>query len=150
MEAAREKGGVVAILEKQLAVQEEEEEAAKRISDRAHGTGIRSVAVLRPSTYRFPGSETWRFSRRSEVLQGVNRRQLLQQPVRVPGNDEIKEAARHLKEVNPNYGSRRIWNAMKEEHPDWTVPEVSPLPPSPSLTPCIPLWSWRLAERHSE
>jgi hypothetical protein len=48
VEAAKEKGGVVAILEKQLAVQEEEEEAAKRLTERGGlpgSTGIRSVTA---------------------------------------------------------------------------------------------------------
>lgn len=54
VEAAKEKGGVVAILEKQLAAQEEEEEAAKRLTERGGlpgSSGIRSAPNARPCCF---------------------------------------------------------------------------------------------------
>ena len=45
------------------------------------------------------------------------------QASRVPTIEEIRGAAKEVKKTNPTFGIRRIWNAIKDIHPDWTVTE---------------------------
>lgn len=59
----------------------------------------------------------------SELLTEAARQAIMQKPARVPSPEELLEDARVVKLENPLFGVRRIWNAIKERHPDWTVPE---------------------------
>ena len=98
VEASKKKGGIVRILEKELTEKEENLLAAKQLTERSH--------VLN-----------------SELLTEAARKAIMLKPARVPSAEELLEDARIVKLENPLYGVRRIWNAIKERHPDWTVPE---------------------------
>jgi hypothetical protein len=98
VEASKKKGGIVRILEKELTEKEENLLAAKQLTERSH--------VLN-----------------SELLTEAARKAIMLKPARVPSPEELLEDARIVKLENPLFGVRRIWNAIKERHPDWTVPE---------------------------
>ena len=59
----------------------------------------------------------------SELLTEAARQAIMQKPTRVPSPEELKEDACIVKLENPQFGVRRIWNCIKQRHPDWTVPE---------------------------
>ena len=98
VEASKKKGGIVRILEKELTDKENTLEAAKMLTERKN--------LLN-----------------SELLTEAARVAIMQKPARVPTAEELAEDARVIKAENPLFGVRRIWSAMKERHPDWTVPE---------------------------
>ena len=98
MEASKKKGGIVRVLEQELADQENAAEAARQLTERKN--------VLS-----------------SEVLTEAAKLQLMQQPHKIPTNEELTAEARAIKAENALFGVRRIWYAVKKRRPDWTVPE---------------------------
>lgn len=99
VEASKKKGGIVDVLERELTEKENTLEAARQLTDRG------------------------KHVMQSELLTEAARQAIMQKPARVPSPEELKEDARIVKLENPQFGVRRIWNCIKQRHPDWTVPE---------------------------